>query len=63
MVENAPKAIAVACDVGKESDIKNMIDTAVQEFGRVDVIFNNAGISGLLHSLNCRNAYTDFVLF
>lgn len=41
----APRALAVTCDVGKESDIKAMIDKAVQEFGRLDVIFNNAGIS------------------
>lgn len=46
IVTDAPKAIAVTCDVGKESDIKSMIDKAVAEFGRLDVIFNNAGISG-----------------
>lgn len=46
IVADAPKCIAVTCDVGKESDIKSMVDKAVAEFGRLDVIFNNAGISG-----------------
>ncbi|KAF9263683.1 NAD(P)-binding protein [Marasmius fiardii PR-910] len=38
------KAIAVKCDVGKEEDIKGVVDLAVKEFGRLDVMFNNAGI-------------------
>ncbi|WVQ98449.1 hypothetical protein IAU59_005573 [Kwoniella sp. CBS 9459] len=38
------QAVAVKCDVSSESDIKDMVDRAVKEFGRLDVIFNNAGI-------------------
>jgi len=44
IVQDAPKAIAVVCDVGKETDIKAMVDKTVQEFDRLDVVFNNAGI-------------------
>lgn len=40
----APKAIAVVADVGKEEDIKALVVKAVEEFGRLDVMFNNAGI-------------------
>ncbi|KWU47371.1 short-chain dehydrogenase [Rhodotorula sp. JG-1b] len=43
-VQDAPKAIAVKCDVSKENDIKNLVATAVETFGRLDVMFNNAGI-------------------
>lgn len=39
----APRAIAVTADVGKEADIKEMVRRAVEEFGRLDVMFNNAG--------------------
>jgi len=38
------KTLVVKADVGKESDIKDLVDAAVQEFGRLDIMFNNAGI-------------------
>jgi len=43
-VPDAPRAISVVCDVGKEKDIEAMVQKAVDEFGRLDVVFNNAGI-------------------
>ncbi|WP_433249314.1 SDR family NAD(P)-dependent oxidoreductase [Actinomadura nitritigenes] len=39
-------AMAVHTDVSSATDIKNMIDTAVTSFGKLDILFNNAGISG-----------------
>ncbi|MCM3440469.1 SDR family oxidoreductase [Metabacillus halosaccharovorans] len=38
------EAIAVLANVAKEEDIQNLIDTAVQTYGTVDVLVNNAGI-------------------
>src|SRR4051812_2409014 len=37
-------AIAVRADVSKEADAKAMIAAAKDTFGRVDVLYNNAGI-------------------
>lgn len=31
-------------DVTKEEDMKNLIDTAEKEYGRLDILFNNAGV-------------------
>lgn len=39
-------AIFVKCDVSKEADVKNMIDTTIEQYGRLDFAFNNAGIEG-----------------
>lgn len=42
-MEGAPRAIALTADVGKEADIVAMVAKALEEFGRLDVMFNNAG--------------------
>jgi len=39
------KALAIACDVTKEDDVVAMVRKTVDAFGRLDIIFNNAGIS------------------
>ncbi|MGD8418358.1 MAG: glucose 1-dehydrogenase [Pseudomonadales bacterium] len=39
--------IALGVDVCEESDVKNMIATAREAFGKVDVLFNNAGFGGV----------------
>lgn len=39
-------AIFVPCDVTNEDHVANLVDTAVNEFGRLDVMYNNAGIVG-----------------
>lgn len=37
-------ATSVVCNVTKEDDIKNMIETAVKTYGSLDILINNAGI-------------------
>lgn len=37
-------AIAIGADVSQEADIRRVVETAVAEFGTVNVAFNNAGI-------------------
>jgi NAD(P)-dependent dehydrogenase (short-subunit alcohol dehydrogenase family) len=37
--------LSIACDVSDEDAVREMYDRAMAEFGRLDVLFNNAGIS------------------
>lgn len=45
--ESGGKAHAMTTDVTKRDQVKKLVDSAVEKFGRVDVILNNAGIMPL----------------
>ncbi|WP_077088489.1 3-oxoacyl-ACP reductase FabG [Mycobacterium rhizamassiliense] len=38
-------AVAVQCDVTQASDVEKMIQTAIERFGGLDIMVNNAGIT------------------
>ena len=40
------RAVFQRVDVMNEADIKGAVDRAVKEFGKLDVMFNNAGLGG-----------------
>ncbi len=44
----AEKIRFIRTDVAKESDVQAMIACAVSEFGRLDIVFNNAGVGGAI---------------
>ena len=41
---NGGKALAVKTDVTHCDEVKRLVDTAVQRYGRIDVMLNNAGL-------------------
>jgi len=45
IVKDGGKAISVKVDVSNRAEVKAMIELTVEKFGRVDVIFNNAGFN------------------
>jgi NAD(P)-dependent dehydrogenase (short-subunit alcohol dehydrogenase family) len=49
--EAGPRCVFQRTDVSSEPDIQALVARALSEFGRLDVMFNNAGIAGALGSL------------
>jgi len=50
--ESGRRALGRACHVGRWNEIGSLVDDAYAEFGRVDVLVNNAGMSPLYESLD-----------
>ena len=48
------KAIAIEADVSKSADIQRMIAVTIERFGRLDILYSNAGVisPGLLHTVS-----------
>ncbi len=42
------EAIFYKCDVSKDADVKMMVDKTIEQYGRLDYAFNNAGIEGIM---------------
>jgi NAD(P)-dependent dehydrogenase (short-subunit alcohol dehydrogenase family) len=49
--ESGRRTLPVACHVGRWDDCDELVDTVYREFGRCDVLVNNAGMSPLYPSL------------
>jgi len=43
IAKELPNAVAVPTDMRKPADVKNMIAKAIEAYGRVDILINNAG--------------------
>ncbi|MEE9324331.1 MAG: glucose 1-dehydrogenase [Dehalococcoidia bacterium] len=51
IVEGGGEAIFVRTDVSRTADVKNVIDTTVRTYGKLNILFNNAGIFYNAHLL------------
>jgi glucose 1-dehydrogenase len=48
--QNGGDAIAVQANVAKEKDVQRMLDTAINNFGDLDLWINNAGMENKVHT-------------
>ena len=56
------QAIGVEADVSKVADLQKLIDAAVKQFGRVDIMVNNAGVETRTSILDTTEAQYEKVL-
>jgi short-subunit dehydrogenase len=45
IINKGGEALAVKSDISEITDCKNLIDRALEKFGKIDILVNNAGIS------------------
>lgn len=43
--EKGVRSLALQCDVSNQADIQHVVDETLKEFGRIDILVNNSGIS------------------
>jgi len=51
--------VAVHCDVTVERDVEAAVASAVEHFGRLDVMFNNAGVTGVTAGASFEDTTAD----
>ena len=60
--EAGGEAIFVEADVSKASDVERMVKTAVDAYGRIDILYNNAGITRAAPTAETTEEEWDLVL-
>src|SRR5215210_1990479 len=56
------RALALGVDVTRHDQIAGMVRRAVERFGRIDVLANNAGVVRVERMLDVTEEHWDFVL-
>jgi 7-alpha-hydroxysteroid dehydrogenase len=60
--ERGRRALAVTTDVTRTADLENLVARAKEEFGRIDVLVNNAGGTGPRPALQTSESYFENAL-
>ncbi|NIH82238.1 SDR family NAD(P)-dependent oxidoreductase [Amycolatopsis viridis] len=61
IVKDGGKAVSIAADVTNREQVRAAIDLAVSEFGRLDAMFNNAGVNDPRNWLDIDKDNWDFI--
>ncbi len=51
LAQAGAQAMFVATDIARQDDIDNLVEKAIERFGRIDILVNNAGYGGREHYL------------
>lgn len=62
IVKERGKAVALTCDVRLAADCAKAVDYAVREFGKIDVLCNNAGVAIRKNTVELPEAEWDLAL-
>ncbi|GBC68411.1 (-)-trans-carveol dehydrogenase [archaeon HR01] len=56
------RALPIIADVSKGSEVKDMVEKAVNTFGRIDILVNNAGIASVAKVVDMSEEMWDMVI-
>jgi NAD(P)-dependent dehydrogenase (short-subunit alcohol dehydrogenase family) len=52
LADELPKSLAVSCDVANDDDLDALVDATMTNYGRIDVLVNNAGVGEPIAALD-----------
>ncbi|MGM0378076.1 MAG: SDR family NAD(P)-dependent oxidoreductase [Bacteroidota bacterium] len=54
------EALYVSADVRKEEDIKHLVQSTIEKFGKMDIVISNAGLNVFKGAMECTTEEFDF---
>jgi NAD(P)-dependent dehydrogenase (short-subunit alcohol dehydrogenase family) len=52
LANDLPRALPVVCDVANDDDLDALVDAAMSNYGRIDVLVNNAGVGAPIAAID-----------
>jgi NAD(P)-dependent dehydrogenase (short-subunit alcohol dehydrogenase family) len=62
VVKECPNSIFIKLDVSVEDSVKAMIAEVIKKYGRLDVLYNNAGVEEMIPITKVTNEFVDKIL-
>jgi len=56
------RAIGIKCDVSKADEVEKMVKTVVDEFGKIDILINNAGVAASTPFVDVTEEEWDWIM-